>query len=171
MLNPHCTCACVNCQAHSGTSNGLWSDAGEHLVESVVCHGSTHGSGGPNFGHGSTVNYVTSITGARSLPRTEVAHDGALHDMLTILTCAICRVMQGALTSGRAMVQALSTLQPVIRFASTCSARATVLACRLANQGSPALRHSPATHPAVVSLASQRALTRRPAQAPVVATR
>ena len=48
---------------HSGQSSGIWSDAGEHLVETIVCHNGKVGKGGPNFAARSRVNYVTSITG------------------------------------------------------------------------------------------------------------
>ena len=47
---------------HSGTSSGIWTDAGEHLIETIVCHSGK--SGGNTFGKTATVNYVTSLTGS-----------------------------------------------------------------------------------------------------------
>ena len=47
---------------HSGTSAGVWTDAGQHLIETIVCHSGK--SGGNTFGKTATVNYVTSLTGS-----------------------------------------------------------------------------------------------------------
>ena len=47
---------------HSGKSAGVWTDAGEHLIETIVCHSGK--SGGNTFGKTATVNYVTSLTGS-----------------------------------------------------------------------------------------------------------
>ena len=80
---------------HSGTSNGLWSDAGEHLVETVVCHGSTRGGGGkfsPRF-NGQLRNFYhrCSIAATHRVPC-----DGALLDKVDDTFRAICRVTQGS---------------------------------------------------------------------------
>ena len=58
-------CVDVLMSSDSGQSTGVWSDAGEHLVETVVCHGGSGGGheghgGGPNFAKADTVNVNTT---------------------------------------------------------------------------------------------------------------